>query len=165
VSLRAAAPLLALALGVAAGTGAARAQPWPEYEPFTFPLDSPLALPQEPKGTLRRSVGAAQPERVDRIREVFAALRACWRPPLFRDGPTGLQITLRMSFNRSGEVIGKPRITYFQGGSGDRDFQDRFVTSVSDIFRRCMPLPFTAAFGSAIAGRPFAIRFVDDRET
>ena len=161
-SARALAPLLVLA---AAAGGTARAQPWPDYDGGFFPLDPPLALPQEPKGVLRRSVGAARPERVDRIRDVFAAMRACWRPPLFQGGPTGLQITLRMSFKRNGEVIGKPRITYFQSGSGDHDFQDRFVASVSDIFQRCVPLPFTPAFGSAIAGRPFAIRFVDDRET
>jgi hypothetical protein len=162
VSLRASAPLLALAL--AAGTGAARAQPWPEYDPYAFPLDPPLALPQQLNGTLRCSVAAENPERIGRIRDVFSAVRACWRPPVFPGGPTGLQITLRMSFNRSGEVIGKPQITYFRNG-GDRDARDRFAASISDAFRRCAPLPFTPAFGSVVAGRPFTFRFVDDRKT
>ena len=153
-----------LALVIAAGAGAARAQPWPEYDPYTFPLDPPLSLPQQLNGILRGSREVAEPRRVERIRDVFSAVRACWRPPIFQGGPTGLQITLRMSFNRNGEVIGKPRIAYFQNG-GDRDARERFAASISDAFRRCAPLPFTPAFGSVVAGRPFTFRFVDDRET
>jgi hypothetical protein len=159
---RALAPLLVLA--VAAGAGAARAQPWPEYDPYTFPLDPPLALPQQLNGTIRGSSQAGGTRRIERIRDVFSAMRACWRPPVFRDGPTGLQLTLRTSFNRNGQAIGKPQITYFRSG-GDRDARDRFAASISDAFRRCMPLPFTPALGSAVAGRPFTFRFVDDRQT
>jgi hypothetical protein len=156
-------PLLALAL--AARAGAAWAQPWPDYDGGFFPLDPPLALPQQLNGTLRGSREVAEPGRIERIRDVFSAVRACWRPPVLPGGPTGLQLTLRMSFNRSGEVIGKPQITYFQRGGGDRDARDRFAASISDAFRRCAPLPFTPAFGAVVAGRPFTFRFVDDRQT
>ena len=158
---RALAPLLLLA---ATAGGTARAQPWPDHDGGFFPLDPPLALPQQLNGTLRGSRPAGETGRVERIRDVFAAVRACWRPPVLQGGPTGLQLTLRMSFNRNGEVIGKPRITYFQSG-GDRDSRDRFAASISDAFRRCSPLPFTPVFGSAVAGRPFTFRFVDDRQT
>ena len=158
------APLLALALALAAGAGAARAQPWPDYDGGFFPLDPPLALPQQLNGTVRGASPAGEVGRIERIRDVFAAMRACWRPPVFQDGPTGLQLTLRTSFNRNGEPIGKPQVTYFRSG-GDRDARDRFAASISDAFRRCMPLPFAPALGSAIAGRPFTFRFVDDRPT
>jgi hypothetical protein len=162
VRLPALAPLLALAL--AAGAGAARAQPWPEYDGGFFPLDPPLALLQQLNGTIRGSRAAEETGRIERIRDVFSAMRACWRPPAFPGGPTGLQLTLRTSFNRNGQIIGKPQITFFQSG-GDRDARDRFAASISEAFRRCVPLPFTAAFGSAVAGRPFTFRFVDDRQT
>jgi hypothetical protein len=157
VTPRVLAPVL---IGALAGAPAAAQL----YEPYydTFPLPPPLALPQQLNGTIRCSSAPAGLERIDRIGEVFAAMRACWRPPRFRDGPTGLQITLRTSFKRNGEPIGRPQVTYFQPG-GDRDALDRFAASIAEAFRRCSPLPFTAAFGSAVAGRPFTFRFVDDR--
>ena len=71
---------------------------------------------------------------------------------------------MRLSFKRSGEVLGKPQITYFKAG-GERHFQERFAASVMSAFAQCTPLPFTAALGSAIAGRPFTFRFIDDRQT
>jgi hypothetical protein len=155
-----AACLTLLAMAIAAP---AQAQlPEPAYD--LFPVQPPLALPQQLNGVIRRSSEPGDVPRIDRIREVFAAMRACWRPPRFREGPTGLQVTLRASFKRNGDAVGRPRITYFQPG-GDRDARDRFVGSISEAFRRCSPLPFTAAFGSAIAGRPFTFRFVDDRQS
>jgi hypothetical protein len=30
--------------------------------------------------------------------------------------------------------------------------------------KRCSPLPFTDALGNAVAGRPFTMRFLDDRK-
>ena len=36
---------------------------------------------------------------------------------------------------------------------------------LSQDYAQCTPLPFTAALGSAIAGRPFTFRFIDDRQT
>jgi hypothetical protein len=158
---RRACALMVLAL---AGAAPARAQIYEPYHYDLFPLPPPLALPQQLNGIVRGSSESGEVARIDRIPEVFKAMRACWHPPRFRDGPTGLQITLRTSFKRSGEPIGKPQITYFQSG-GDREARDRFAASISDAFRRCSPLPFTAEFGSAVAGRPFTFRFVDDRRT
>jgi hypothetical protein len=142
---------------------------WPAcaqgYEPYDgFPLPPPLALPQQVNGTIRGSSEPVSSGRIDRIRDVFSAMRACWRPPVFREGPTGLQITVRTSFNRSGQPIGRPQVTYFRAGGG-RETRDRFAGSISDAFGRCSPLPFTAAFGSAVAGRPFTFRFIDDRQS
>jgi hypothetical protein len=142
-------------------SGQAGAQGWRDD---SFPLDPPLALPQQVNGVVRTSSGSTPIQRIDRIRDVFPAVRACWRPPAFRDGPSGLQITVRLSFKRSGDLFGKPSITYFRS-AGDADQRERFVRSVLAAFQQCTPLPFTAAFGSAIAGRPFTFRFIDDRTT
>jgi hypothetical protein len=32
------------------------------------------------------------------------------------------------------------------------------------MLQRCAPLPFTEALGNAVAGRPFTMRFIDDRK-
>jgi hypothetical protein len=159
------APLLLASL-VAAGS-AAHAQlydgaPYPGG--VDVPLDPPLALPQQINGVLRGSSAVRAVEQIVEIRDVFRAVRACWRSPAFPNGPTGMQITVRLSFKKDGQIIGRPAITYFQG-TPERRNEERFVASVLSAFHACAPLPFTAEFGSAIAGRPFTFRFIDDRRT
>jgi hypothetical protein len=39
-----------------------------------------------------------------------------------------------------------------------------YHTAVAKTLKRCASLPFTEAFGNGIAGEPFTMRFVDDRE-
>jgi hypothetical protein len=152
-------PTLLLALGASWPAGAQF------YEPYDgFPLPPPLALPQQVNGMIRGSSAPEETGRIDRIADVFSAMRACWRPPAFLEGPTGLQITVRTSFNRSGQAIGRPQITYFRSGGG-REARDRFAASIADAFSRCSRLPFTDGFGSAVAGRPFTFRFIDDRQS
>ena len=129
-----------------------------------FRREPPLSPPQGLNGVIRppREGEAAAPRRLERIRDVFAAMRACWRPPSSRGGPSGQQLTLRMSFKRSGEVFGQPRITYYRPG-GDEEARERFRASIRAALERCTPLPVSDALGSAVAGRPFTFRFVDDR--
>jgi hypothetical protein len=134
----------------------------PAWSSDEGPLDPPiLNLPESVNGTIRLSQQGQEAGRIDRLRDVFPAIRACWRPPAGERG-TGLQVTLRVSFKRSGAVLGRPAVTYFQDG-GSREARERFLTAVLETFARCTPLPFTAGFGAAIAGRPFTFRFVDDR--
>lgn len=146
------APLLALAL-----PASARAQFWwedPRYQ-------APPALPESINGVVRPGAGERLP-RVDRIREVFQALQACWDPPRGSSGPTGEEITVRLAFRRNGEVLGEPRVTYRKPGS-DPEHGAAFTRAVREAFARCTPLPFTPAFGAAVAGRPFTVRFSDTR--
>jgi len=35
---------------------------------------------------------------------------------------------------------------------------------VAKMLKRCAPLPFSGALGNALAGRPFTIRFTDQRK-
>lgn len=146
-------------LGLVAFGAAAGAQPgsWPDGE---FPFQPPPSLPESVNGHIRARTSSVSPRRVERLRDVFAAIRACWRVP--KGPPGGDQITLRMSFKRSGEVLGKPRITFYKPGS-DASRREAFRRSVLLAFQSCTPLPFSPSFGAAVAGRPFTFRFTDDR--
>jgi hypothetical protein len=99
---------------------------------------------------------------LDTIRQVFSALRACWNPPAKDVAQAGTQMTVRLSFNRYGSMISEPRVTYVTPDISS-DVRQVYRDAVTDTFKRCTPLPFTDGLGGALAGRPFAIRFVDNR--
>ena len=125
-----------------------------QYEP-------PPSLPDSLRGTIRPQADASPVRRVDTIRDVFRALQACWQPPS-GSGFSGQELTVRFSFKRTGELLGKPRITYYRAGTQD-DRREPFTNSVREALERCSPLPVTEGLGRAIAGRIFAIRFIDSR--
>ncbi len=97
------------------------------------------------------------------LREVGAALRACWVPPPIDRSRPGMQITVQMSFKRNGELFGRPRITFESAGASE-DERLSYRVAVAQMLQRCAPLPFTDALGNAVAGRPFTIRLIDDRK-
>jgi hypothetical protein len=96
------------------------------------------------------------------IRDVFSALRACWVPPQKDVARPGTQITLRFSFNSHGGIISEPRTTYVTANTPP-DARQVYWNAATAALKRCTPLQFTDGLGGALAGRPFAIRFVDDR--
>src|SRR3979409_2055274 len=49
---------------------------------------------------------------LDTSGDLFAALRSCWSPPAADSAREGMQMTVRFSFKRSGEIIGAPRMTF-----------------------------------------------------
>jgi hypothetical protein len=151
-----AAAVLAAALAVAS-PGLAQGAAF-EQEDSYF-LQPPLTLPEGINGVLRASARPAPVAAVESIGQVFAAVRACWRPP---EALSGQQITLRLAFKRSGEILGTPRITYYRAGRNDEDLGP-FTRSVREAFATCLPLPLSPRLGAAVAGRPFTFRFVDDR--
>ena len=104
--------------------------------------------------------GAA--ERLGTIRAVFAALRSCWVPPAKEDSRPGTQLSVRLSFKRNGELFGKPRVTYVTPGLPDQ-MRQAYWDAIEAAVERCTPLAFSSGLGGALAGRPFAIRFVDRR--
>jgi len=104
----------------------------------------------------------ADHEPLNTIRDVFSALRACWIPPEKDLARSGTQITLRLSFNSHGEMISEPRITYVSPNAPS-DVRQVYLDAATAALKRCTPLQFTEGLGGALAGRPFAIRFVDDR--
>jgi hypothetical protein len=96
------------------------------------------------------------------IKDVGDALWQCWVPPPLDKSRPGTQITVLITFNRNGEVMGEPRFTYITPGI-PAEIRTAYQLSVADAISRCAPLPFTPALGGALAGRPFAMRYDDTR--
>ncbi len=100
----------------------------------------------------------AQPAaQVNTIREVFARLGTCWRPPL-ASRANAIDITVIVSFNRSGEILGHPRITYESQQATDND-RLMYRIAVMEALQRCTPMPFTDSMAGAVAGHPFVVKF------
>jgi hypothetical protein len=97
------------------------------------------------------------------LRQMFAALRARWEPPPLSDARHGMQMSVRLSFKRNGEIIGTPRVTYTTPNVPP-ETKDVYHQAITAALERCTPMRFTGGLGGAIAGRPLSIRFVDNRE-
>jgi hypothetical protein len=101
--------------------------------------------------------GQADPRQVNTIREAYARFSSCWKPPpTSRANP--IDITVIVSFNRAGEILGHPRITYESEKASDND-RLQYRLAVMEALQRCTPMPFTESMAGAVAGRPFAIQF------
>lgn len=100
---------------------------------------------------------AAEDAQVNTIQDVFQHLRTCWKPPP-RSKARPIDITVVVSFNRSGNILGHPRITYESAEASDDD-RLQYRIAVMEALQRCTPMPFTDAMAGAAAGRPFAIQF------
>ena len=99
----------------------------------------------------------AQPQQLDTIKDVYAQLYSCWQPPpASRANP--IDITVIVSFNREGAILGQPRITYESANAGDND-RIAYRIAVMETLQRCAPLPFSEGLGGAVAGRPLAVTF------
>ena len=108
---------------------------------------------------LLSSAGAqAEPVQVNTIRDVFAKLRTCWKPPPASRANPGIDITVIVSFNRNGEILGHPKITYESEQATDND-RLMYRIAVMEALQRCTPMPFTESMAGAVAGRPFAVQF------
>jgi hypothetical protein len=99
---------------------------------------------------------------INSIKDLFAALNACWEPPAHDKATAGMQMSVRLSFKRTGEPLAAPRVTYATRDVPAKTKQ-AFRRSIDAAFERCGKMPFSQRFGAAIAGRPINARFVDDR--
>jgi hypothetical protein len=99
---------------------------------------------------------------LDSIREMYAALRACWTPPPKDEARHGMEYTIRFAFRRNGEITAPPRRTYSSREAPD-EVRDTYRDAVDAALKRCTPLHFSKSMAGAVAGRPIAIRFVDER--
>src|SRR6201991_2303473 len=100
---------------------------------------------------------------LDSIGDLFAELRSCWSPPTAADAQAGMQMTVRFSFKRDGGMIGAPRLTFATAGA-PADIRDTYLKAINASLDACIPLKFTSGLGGALAGRPIAIRYVDNRD-
>jgi hypothetical protein len=104
------------------------------------------------------SAAPGQSAQVNTIRDVYERLRTCWRPPPPSLAHPDIDITVIVSFNRAGQILGRPRITYESEQADDND-RLMYRVAVMEALQRCTPMPFTEGMGGAVAGRPFAIQF------
>lgn len=122
---------------------------------------------------LRLTVQSVPPERdaakyrrpdhdLGTIADLFAALRACWSPPPEAAAREGMQMSVRFSFRRTGEMIAAPRMTFATAGASS-DTRATYLKAINASLDACLPLKFTDGLGGALAGRPIAIRYVDNR--
>jgi hypothetical protein len=110
------------------------------------------------------SAAAQKPQApLNTLKDIGAALQACWVPPPLDQSRPGMQITVLMSFRRNGELFGQPRITFESAGASE-DERLAYRIAVAQMLQRCAPLPFTEALGNAMAGRPFRMRLIDERK-
>jgi hypothetical protein len=100
---------------------------------------------------------------LDNIGDLFAALRSCWSPPAAEAAREGMQMSVRFSFKRSGEMIATPRVTFATSGVS-ADTRTTYLKAITSSLNACLPLKFTDGLGGALAGRPIAIRYVDNRD-
>jgi hypothetical protein len=101
--------------------------------------------------------GNADAQQIDTIKDIVTRLHGCWKPPPpSRAGP--MDITVMVSFNREGSILGRPRITYESEHASDND-RLQYRIAVMETLQSCTPLPFTEGLGGAVAGRRFAVRF------
>ncbi len=94
--------------------------------------------------------------------DISRALRGCWQWPPFSEARSGMELTVRVSFKRNGELFGA-RITYQTRNVSDEEraiYQSALLAALS----RCSPLPLSASLGEAIAGRPFTFHIHDTRQ-
>ena len=117
----------------------------------------------DPTGKPARNVDKTFNERaLDSINQLYAALRACWVPPPKDEARHGMQYTIRFALKRDGGLIAPPRVTY-ASHNAPSPVRDAYRDAVNEALTRCTPLHFSEGMGGAVAGRPIAIRFVDDR--
>lgn len=100
---------------------------------------------------------------LDSIGDLFAALRSCWSPPETDTAREGMQMSVRFSFKRTGEIIASPRVTYATAGA-PAEIRATYLRAINASLAACAPLKFTGNLGGAIAGRPIAIRYVDNSD-
>jgi hypothetical protein len=101
--------------------------------------------------------GRTEPPALDSLKEIFVRLHSCWKPPPL-SAASPIDITVVVSFNREGVILGHPRITYESAQASDND-RLQYRVAVMETLQRCTPLPFTEGLGGAVAGRPLAIPF------
>ena len=138
--------------------------PWPCFPEINYPYGQNLQLTILTVPPQDQAAKYQKPDHdLDTIGDLFAALRACWAPPPPDDAREGMQMSVRFSFKRTGEMIATPRVTFATAGI-PADTRTTYLDAINASLNACLPLKFTKGLGGALAGRPIAIRYVDNRE-
>ena len=129
-----------------------------------YPLGQDLQLTIESVPPQDQAAKYQKPDHdLDTIGDLFAELRSCWTPPPAETARQGMQMSIRFSFKRSGEIIATPRLTFSTSGV-PADTRATYLKAINASLDACVPLKFTGGLGGALAGRPIEIRYVDNRD-
>ena len=116
--------------------------------------------------TIEVSYDNARPRRpqgeVNTLRDINKAIDGCWQFPAVDDGRQPVDVIFQVSFKRSGELFGKPRVVKFSREVSQKE-RERFYLAVVEAIDRCAPMPFTEQMGGAVAGRTLHFRLIDSR--
>jgi hypothetical protein len=108
------------------------------------------------------SAGQITITRVNNLEEMWGRITQCFQPPILPEGHPGMQITAQFTFQRDGQIFGKPRIT-FESPDATQDDSVIYRTAVMEALQRCSPMPFSPSMANVIAGRPLRFLFDDRR--
>jgi hypothetical protein len=138
--------------------------PWPCIPEIFYPYGENLQLTVEAVPSKQDEAKYQRPDHaLDSIGDLFAELRSCWSPPPPDKAREGMQMSVRFSFKKSGELIGPPRMTFATSGV-PAEIRSTYLNAINSSLDSCLPMKFTEGLGGALAGRPIAIRYVDNRE-
>jgi hypothetical protein len=136
--------------------------PGPCLPEMNVPIGENLQLTVERRGRDEAPENAKPDHPLATLRDLFAALRACWTPPPISESYPGMEMSVRISFKRSGEIFALPRMTYSTPGVS-QEIRDTYLLAIANSLAACTPLRLTDELGGAIAGRPLLIRDMDGR--
>ena len=105
--------------------------------------------------------GVAPKGPLNTLVDVHNAIIGCWKWPPLSQVRHGMELTIRLSFKRNGEIFGV-KLTY-ETRDVSEDERRLYYGALLDALDRCSPLPVSESLGGAIAGRPFTFRFRDIR--
>src|SRR5260370_8812996 len=89
---------------------------------------------------------------LDTIGDLFAALRSCWSPPPAEAARAGMQMSVRFSFKRSGEMIAPPRMTFSTSGAPP-DTPAMYLKAFNSSLDAHPRADFTAGVWTSLASR------------
>ena len=90
---------------------------------------------------------------VNTIKEMFSRIDQCYGAALREFGPADMEITVRLSFKRTGEMLGPPRITYESRYSNEEQ-SGHARTVVMETLKRWARVPFTHSTGGVSRSIP-----------
>jgi hypothetical protein len=97
------------------------------------------------------------------LAEIGPRLTQCLQLPPEEVARPGMEITVRLSFTRDGEILGEPRFTFSTPGIRP-ETRAAYQRAIAYMLDQCTPLPFTKELGGAVAGRPFSFRVIETRK-
>jgi hypothetical protein len=111
---------------------------------------------------MEAGAGVAPKGPLNTLNDVGQAVLNCWKWPPESEVQGGMELTIRLSFRRNGEIFGA-KLSYQKRDVPDAE-KALYYAALIDAMKLCSPLPLSPSLGEAIAGRPFVFTFKDTRK-